>query len=480
MMKVSTYYNLNRTQATLDFLDVDIYNDIKLYIDPYAFEIIPSEFSDKCKYYIQNYFDTLINYIKVDNIKAAKSILLELREPNETHLGMSKEESKGRGLGPFLASEILNSLQESEAIKTGLLQNLEESALLVRGVSYDIISDIVTNIIRKELISYTQDMAELYNIPLVENVNSGPMWNPEKKQWYSELVSLPRTNKGVLILIPKAIIRKKTNYDIDEYYNGYVLDFLRTQEFQADSGLIELLKNGKRRITQKSLANKYGTEKKSVSVRETLKHPEIMNNYRESKVDNISAPLSHEELSVIENIPHVDLDKIYQKLLVVPAGKEHADEYEKVVEELLSAIFYPDLMYPKAQHRIHDGRKRIDITYTNISQKGFFYWLALNYPAPHIFIECKNYSADLKNPEYDQLAGRFSMSRGKFGLLVCRKNENAELALKRSIDTAHDQRGYILVLEDSDFEELIEIRKSMDYNKRMFGYFKGKFDKLIM
>jgi len=479
-MKVSTYYNLNRTQATLDFLDVDIYNDIKLYIDPYAFEIIPSEFSDRCKYYIQNYFDTLISYIKTDKIDAAKRMLLELREPNETHLGMSKEESKGRGLGPYLASEILSSLQESEAVKTGLLQNLEESALLVTGVSYDIISDIVTNIIRKELITYTQDMAELYGIPLEENVNSGPMWNPEKKQWYSELVSLPKTDKGILILIPKAIIRKRTNYDIDEYYNSYVLDFLRTQEFQANSGLIELLKNGKQRITKKSLSSKYGTEKKRVSVRETLKHPEIMNNYRESKINNISAPLSHEELSIIENVPHVDLNKIYQKLLIIPTGREYADEYEKVVEELLSAIFYPDLMYPKAQHRIHEGRKRIDITYTNIAQKGFFYWLALNYPAPHIFIECKNYSADLSNPEYDQLAGRFSMSRGKFGLLVCRNNVNVERALQRSIDTAQDQRGYILVIEDSDFKELIEIRQSIDYNKQMFVYLKGKFDKLIM
>ena len=479
-MKVSLYYDLKRTQATLDFLDVDIYNDIKLYIDPYAFELIPSEFSDRCKFYIQNYFDTLINYITIGDIDSARKILLELREPNETHLGMSKEESKGRGLGPFLASQILDSLQESEAIKTGLLQSIEESALLVPGVSYDIISDIVTNIIRQELISYTQDMAELYNIPLEDNVNSGPLWNTDTKQWYSKLVSLPKTDKGILILIPKAIIRKRTNYDIDEYYNYYVLDFLRTQEFKAGSGLIELLKNGKRRITKKSLEAKYGSEKKAVSVRETLKNPEIINKYRESKMNNISSPLDHEDLSIIENIPNIDLNEIYNRLIAIPAGKKHADKYEKVVEELLSAIFYPDLMYPKAQHRIHDDRKRIDITYTNISQSGFFYWLALNYPASHIYVECKNYSADLKNPEYDQLAGRFSMSRGKFGLLVCRENVNTKLALLRSIDTARDDRGYIIVIEDNDFQDLIDIRQSMDYNKRMFRYLKNKFDKLIM
>ncbi|WP_373032392.1 hypothetical protein [Sulfurovum sp.] len=479
-MRVSQYYNLDRTQASLDFLDVDIYNDIKLYIDPYAFEIIPSEFSDRCKYYIQNYFDTLLNYIRIGDNSSAQAILLELREPNETHLGVSQEASKGRGLGPFLASKVLSSLQQSEAVQTGLLQSLEESALLIRGVGYDIISDIVTNIIRAELILYTQCMAEHYNIPMEDNVASGPMWNPETKRWYTNLVRLPKTDRGPLLLVPKAIVRKKTNYDIDEYYNHYVLDFLRSQEFRANSGLIEILKNGKERITKKSLEAKYGTEKKEVSIRETLRHPEILETYRETKADKVSSPLDHEELAIIENSTMPDLQKLFENLQKIPKGKKDADAYEKVIEQLISAIFYPDLMYPKLQHNIHDGRKRIDIKYTNIAQKGFFYWLALNYPASHIYIECKNYSLELKNPEFDQLSGRFSPSRGKFGLLVCRNITDKELAIQRCIDTAKDDRGYILILEDNDFEELVDIRQSLDYNNKMFSFFQRKFEKLVM
>ena len=49
----------------------------------------------------------------------------------------------------------------------------------------------------------------------------------------------------------------------------------------------------------------------------------------------------------------------------VTPGQEHASAYHRAVEELLTAIFYPALSDPKVEYQIHEGRKRIDITYTN-------------------------------------------------------------------------------------------------------------------
>lgn len=480
-MRVSKYFNLGRTQASLDFVDVDIRNDIKLYIDPYSFELINSSFSSKCKFLIRNYFDTLLTYIKNGEIDKAEYLLIHLREPNETHLGLSKDKSRGRGLGPYLATKVLSTLQNSKAVNSGLLQNIEETALIIEGVSYDIISDIVTNIIRDELITYTNNMCNIYNIKLQDNIASGPIWDYQRKKWISKYVSLPIANNTPLLLIPKSIVRKKANYDIDEYYQHYILDFLRVKEFQANSNLIELLKNGKRRITKDSLKAKYGTDKKNVCIRETLNNPQVLNDYRKRKKEKISTTLEHEEFAIIESTPNINYQKILSELFAIPTGAISANDYENKVEELISAIFSPDLAYPEIQHEIHEGRKRIDITYVNMGrEETFFSWLSANYPAPHIFIECKNYSVDLKNPEFDQLAGRFSPSRGKVGFLICRKNEKPDIALERCKDTAHDDRGFIIILEDSDFKELVDIRQSMDYKKRMFSFFKKKFDSLIM
>ena len=39
-------------------------------------------------------------------------------------------------------------------------------------------------------------------------------------------------------------------------------------------------------------------------------------------------------------------------------------------------------------------------------------------------VECKNYSRDLKNPELEQLSGRFSPRRGQVGIAACRTIED--------------------------------------------------------
>ena len=117
------------------------------------------------------------------------------------------------------------------------------------------------------------------------------------------------------------------------------------------------------------------------------------------------------------------------------------------------------------QDKIHEGRKRIDITYVNDAKDGFFSWVARNHPASHVFVEFKNYGKEIGNPEVDQLAGRFSPSRGKLGILVVRSVEDKALLLKRCKDTANDQRGFILVLDDIDLTKLIKQRQAL-----MYGY----------
>jgi hypothetical protein len=145
----------------------------------------------------------------------------------------------------------------------------------------------------------------------------------------------------------------------------------------------------------------------------------------------------------------------------------------------LTALFYPSLSNPVKQLQIHEGRKRIDLTYTNVAGQGFFHWLSMHYSASHIFIECKNYGRELGNPELDQMAGRFSPSRGQFGIITCRSFENKELFFKRCRDTANDQRGFIIPLDDDDLLTPTDEIKSHEYEPR-FEYLHSCFLKLVM
>jgi hypothetical protein len=90
-------------------------------------------------------------------------------------------------------------------------------------------------------------------------------------------------------------------------------------------------------------------------------------------------------------------------------------------------------------------------------------------------VECKNYTGDVANPELDQISSRFSVNRGKLGLLIARSCENKPLFVERCKDTAQDGRGFVIPLFDDDINEMLnEIkqrnRKGIDAKlERIFG-----------
>lgn len=477
-VRVSQYYDLGRSQPTLDFVDVDVCGDARVFIDPRAIRLLPSAWGDECVSLIQDFFSEVLDAIRAGDHAKAQQLLGALREPNETHLGLSRGRARGRALGRESARDVWAALSKSAAVSSGLLEDLEDTILMVEGIGSDIISDITTNIIRQPLIEYTQSMCEMYGIPLEPDIYSGPLWDPQRVEWVSQYVSMPRTRFGKLLLVPKVIVRSRMDYDMDEYYRHYLLEYLRETELSANTELVYLLKDGRKRVNKKDLSKKYGYGKSAI-VRETRNHPEILDRYREDKRRRYRPPMEHEAIADSEGTPAPDWDVLLAALTETPKGAAAYSKYEKAVESLLSALFYPSLANPQLQRAIHDGRKRIDLTYTNVATSGFFAWLSQHYSAPHVFIECKNYTGDPSNPELDQLSSRFSPSRGQFGILACREFRDKELFLRRCRDTANDQRGYILVLDDADLSQLVSERKTTGASSP-FGPLKHQFDGLIM
>lgn len=82
----------------------------------------------------------------------------------------------------------------------------------------------------------------------------------------------------------------------------------------------------------------------------------------------------------------------------------------------------------------------------------FFNWVweKAQVICPSVFVECKNYSSDISNPELDQMIGRFNPRRGKLGIIACRSFDDEELFIKRCIDSFKDDHGLILPISDKD------------------------------
>lgn len=131
-------------------------------------------------------------------------------------------------------------------------------------------------------------------------------------------------------------------------------------------------------------------------------------------------------------------------LPAIPPGNEHASEYHNLIIGAVEFLFFPQLIYPRKEHEIHEGRKRIDIVLENSGRSGVFADIAIvrNYPASYVFFECKNYGREVGNPEIDQLSGRFSRERGRMGFLCCRGFEDRPKFIERCCDTFRDDRGF--------------------------------------
>jgi hypothetical protein len=126
---------------------------------------------------------------------------------------------------------------------------------------------------------------------------------------------------------------------------------------------------------------------------------------------------------------------------------------------ILTYLFYPDLISPALELEINDGRKRIDLSFQNSAETGFFKDRKDDpfTRSREVIIECKNYSDDISNPEIDQMAGRFDLRRGRFGMVTCRAIDKPEALARSLIDVFKAPNGIILCLTDADVASLLTV-----------------------
>jgi hypothetical protein len=481
MKRVSDHYKLGRKQASLDFVDVILDGDTKLFVDPRAFRLLRTPWAESCVDLIQAFFEAVLDAIHNEDENRARRLLLGLNEPNETHLGLSKgDKARGRGVGRVIADDIYDSLLESEARKSGLLQDLEDTAIMVPGIGSDRVSDITTNVIRPRLIEYTQSAAEMYGIP-IEQIESGQMWNPETEAWEARFVDQPVVNDERLLLVPKAVVRYRLDFDPGVYYTRHILSFLANRELEANSGLVQVLKDGSHKVYKKDVRKKYERRKtrKELIVEITRDNPQLLDDFRAAKQNDFSKPLELDALAARAGSAPTNWSRLYKDITKLTPGPADATKYHNAIEALLSALLYPSLVDPVKEREIDQGVKRIDIHYTNMAVDGFFLWFQKQFArAPYIPVECKNYSVDPVNPEIAQLVSRFSDQRGRLGFLVCRKIDDRERFVQRCQAELANNRNYVVGLDDDDLKVMIDARKTDD-ELEMMRAIKRRFDEVI-
>lgn len=487
MQRFSDFFGLGLSQSSLDFVNIDVVEDSPVYIDPHAVRTQQGDWIEACQRSISTYFDSLLDAIRLDDTARIHDLIRPLTEPNETHLGVSTGRSRGRSLGSEKrAQELIAALRRSRAIKSGLLTDLEESILFVDGIGTDILSDITTCLIRSHLIEYTKSQCNFHGIK-TEAQFADQTWNAHTRTWDpGEEHQLPRGPEGTLLLVPKSIVRVRAELDKGKYFRGYLRPIYEHEELNkgAASEFVRLIAAGKKhahyKVNRTELGEHLGMSKADIA-RQTEEHPQAIERYRKDNADP-TVPLDNIRLAaqIGDEIP--DLGELLDAVGAVAPGKAGATPYHRSVAALLTALFSASLGNERIEKGLHNGLKRIDITYDNVAGDGFFRWLSLHYPSAVVVVECKNYESDPKNPELDQIAMRLSPTRGQFGLLIARSISDRARMDGRCYSAAADGHGYVVALDDADLRRLAEdAQAAIDNGKnpREFPLLRERFGRLL-
>lgn len=238
-MRVSRYFRLDADQAELDFVDIDVARDIPLFLDPYLLAINQDPWSLEASSTIRNFFSFFLGLLYSGGKSAAKELFDHLHEPNETCLGLSRRRPQGRGVGDDDAQRIFDSLAESQAAKTGLLNDLEDCRVFVKGIGKDKASDMTTNIIRRHLIEYTVQQCSLWGIPLHANSPSNFCWNAENRSWETGFSDNLYVGQRRILLVPKSVVSYCKQYAPEKYHRHFLLRFLQHEHLKLGTSLVQ-------------------------------------------------------------------------------------------------------------------------------------------------------------------------------------------------------------------------------------------------
>lgn len=211
-----------------EWFDLVLEEDVELFLDPYLIENSEvkefKEIREKVKSFFQMVFEKIIDAKSKGTLKGNMNLLknvLIFPEVSEIGLGYSKN-TKGSGTGSRFAGEVYHAIIDY-LFDLGLnkedFTHIEILSFFSEGISHDRISDITANLLKEELIKYTQKICEAHKIPMEDLPIKHYKFDMQEMMWKDGYFKLPfnRFTKKAILLVPKRFLRRAPTFG----YGGF-------------------------------------------------------------------------------------------------------------------------------------------------------------------------------------------------------------------------------------------------------------------
>ncbi|WP_282628764.1 hypothetical protein [Empedobacter sedimenti] len=290
-MLFSQYNNLNKHQNELDFVDINLNRNNKLFIDPRLIGLQEEFLNYSIK--ISIFWKKIIGLIKNNNLRDLTKMFSGFKEPKETKLGYGSD-SYGNSIANILKSKLIKSFIENKAIKTGILNDFSDINFFVKDISSDRISDITTKLIKDDLISFTQNQCFIHNIPMFMSFQDD-IFDEKTLKWVKKEVLLPHYNGKPIILVPKRIVNseRNTNGNLGCFYRFAIKNFV-INDNEVKSNIKGSGKNGKILLKDIKEDNPFH---KSLLIEWNLKYPKLLVDFKSYVINENLRVMTDSELT---------------------------------------------------------------------------------------------------------------------------------------------------------------------------------------
>lgn len=222
-MRFSEHFNITPNhQRDLEFLDIRLDTDNLLFIDPTIMAVSRNQRDVRWHDKIQSFITTVLNYYRNGDTDAARALFNYSQESNEIFLGYTKGKPEGNGNSEESLDEVFRFAHNQRLLEEGLIERVEDLHIFVPKFGPDSLSDLVASLIKEELIQFTIEQCERYNIQRTIELTK-PTWNHTQNRWETITAMLPEDDLGKpIVLIPKGVITSRYAYDPRKYLSEVI------------------------------------------------------------------------------------------------------------------------------------------------------------------------------------------------------------------------------------------------------------------
>ncbi len=205
----------------LDFVNTSTTKDVRLFIDPVLIETGDSAFCNIAKKKTSDFFSKLHNaYYTLNDIRKKKYLLTHANEINDSHLGYARKYGKGNTEDGLY--EIFKGIDDY--ISSIKINRLFELVLYIPGYAEDGMSDLLTNILYKELSEFTIQQCKKYNIVTQPCPVERFFWDDKKHSWKKYAGESLVINGKVHLLVPKEIVQTHYRFTTDNFLRSVIVE----------------------------------------------------------------------------------------------------------------------------------------------------------------------------------------------------------------------------------------------------------------